>query len=81
MAVYHRIPDLIQLTSHPHRVYMPRDAGVSEWCFSHLPGANCFIQHYCANKQSKQVMSRKHVINDSNSNNDMFKVYTLKLDL
>ena len=81
MAVYHRVPHLIQLSSHPLRVYMPKDAGINDWCFSHLPGAQCFIQHYCANKQSKQHLAKKHALSQLDVKVDDFKVHSLKLNV
>ena len=65
MTVYHRYPHLIQLTSHPDRIMMPRNAGVRDWCFSHLPEAHCFISHYCANSKSKQLLYHTHQINQT----------------
>lgn len=61
MAVYHRHPEVIQLTSHPDRVFMPRNAGIRDWCFSHLPTYHCFVEHFCANKNSKKVMQELYL--------------------
>jgi len=63
MAVYHRSPDHIQIASYPGRAYIPQGAGKKDWCFSHLPNFKCFISHYCANKQSKQIMSQVYLLN------------------
>ena len=70
MAIYHRNPDHIQVTSHPHLSMMPWDKSkrrgrvkvVQDWCFSHLPGSGCFISHHCANKRSKQIMRETYVV-------------------
>lgn len=68
MAIYHRSPEYIQVTSHPHLSMMPWDKSkrkgrvkvVQDWCFSHLPGSGCFISHHCANKHSKQIMRKNY---------------------
>lgn len=33
---------------------------IEPWCFSHWPGANCFITHFCASKNQKLKMSRDY---------------------
>lgn len=59
MAVYNRSSHLIQVAAQPERPHMQTRAGhVIGWCLSHLPGSGCFISHYCANSNSKQVMKR-----------------------
>mmetsp|Transcript_22952 Transcript_22952/g.33556 ORF Transcript_22952/g.33556 Transcript_22952/m.33556 type:complete len:175 (+) Transcript_22952:206-730(+) len=48
-------PDLPNLpwgsSKNPKSQY-PTDT-VEPWCFSHWPGANCFITHYCASQRQK----------------------------
>jgi len=36
---------------------------VEPWCFSHWPGANCFITHFCASNNQKMRMSREYLVN------------------
>jgi len=66
MAIYQRNVDKIQVSSHPHLPFMPREHGsrkISDWCFSHLPGSGCFISHFCANHHSKEVLNTKYQSN------------------
>ena len=59
MAVYNRSSHLIQVAAQPERATMQTRAGyVIGWCLSHLPGSGCFVSHYCANANSKQVMKK-----------------------
>lgn len=59
MAVYNRSSHLIQVAAQPKRATMQTRAGyVIGWCLSHLPGSGCFVSHYCANANSKQVMKK-----------------------
>ena len=59
MAVYNRSSHLIQVAAQPDRATMQTRAGyIIGWCLSHLPGSGCFISHYCANSNSKQVMKK-----------------------
>lgn len=41
-------------TANPKSQY-PTDA-IDPWCFSHWPGAKCFITHHCASKKQKAKM-------------------------
>lgn len=69
MALYNRSSEYIQISSQPNRVFMQSRAGATDgWCLSHLPEAGCFISHYCANGNSKQVMRRLYQIKDGNNN-------------
>eukprot|EP01032_Pedospumella_encystans_P009980 gene9980-11696_t len=59
MAVYNRSSHLIQVAAQPERATMQTRTGyIIGWCLSHLPGSGCFISHYCANSNSKQVMKK-----------------------
>jgi len=59
MAVYNRSSHLIQVAAQPERATMQTRAGyVIGWCLSHLPGSGCFVSHYCANRNHKQVMKK-----------------------
>lgn len=54
--------------SFPHLSHLPWESSknpksqyptdtIEPWCFSHWPGANCFITHFCASvKQKKRLM-------------------------
>jgi hypothetical protein len=81
MAVYHRSPEHIQIASYPGRAYIPQGAGKKDWCFSHLPNFKCFISHYCANKQSKQVMSAVYRLNSTHGDGSIHGIHTYKLHL
>lgn len=37
---------------------------IEPWCFSHWPGANCFITHYCSSKNQKLKLQRLYDIPD-----------------
>lgn len=66
MAIYNRTSALIQIASQPERIFMQGNAGiVNGWCLSHLPDAECYISHYCANGHSKQVMRRLYAMNET----------------
>lgn len=67
MAVYNRSSQYIQVASQPERVFMQSRAGHGDagWCLSHLPEANCFIAHYCANAYSKQVMRKLYGVQNA----------------
>jgi hypothetical protein len=68
MAVYNRSSQYIQIASQPDRIYMQSKVGISNgWCLSHLPDAQCYISHYCANAHSKQVMRKLYTLNISQS--------------
>lgn len=55
-------PDLPHLPwtskANPKSQY-PTDA-VEPYCFSHWPGANCFITHYCSSKNQKLKLKTLH---------------------
>jgi hypothetical protein len=66
MAVYNRSSQHIQVASQPERIFMQAKAGiVNGWCLSHLPDAECYISHYCANAKQKQEM--RHIYSISNA--------------
>ena len=63
MALYHRSPEHIQISSHPNSPMITIEKNSSSnpdnnWCFSHLPGYGCFIAHHCANPASKQRLRK-----------------------
>lgn len=65
MAVYNRSSQHIQVASQPERIFMQAKAGiVNGWCLSHLPDAECYISHYCANAKQKQEMRRIYSISN-----------------
>jgi hypothetical protein len=37
----------------------PTDA-IEPWCFTHWPGAECFITHFCASANQKQKMRKQY---------------------
>jgi hypothetical protein len=41
------------------RSQYPTDS-VEPWCFTHWPGANCFVTHFCASKAQKQKMRQSY---------------------
>lgn len=51
-------PDLSYLpwtsSKNPKSQY-PTDS-IEPYCFSHWPGANCFITHFCASRKQKEKM-------------------------
>jgi hypothetical protein len=47
-------------TKDPKSQY-PTDA-VEPWCFSHWPGANCFITHYCSSVNQKARLTERYQI-------------------
>lgn len=69
-------PDLSYLPwtskSNPKSQY-PTDA-VEPYCFSHWPGANCFITHFCASLRQKMKMHTQY------SRNDIVDVKTVYLE-
>lgn len=71
MAIYHRQPEHIQIASHPDSSMIIRDesnSNAENWCFSHLPGYNCFIAHHCANPASKQRLRKLYQLERWNEN-------------
>jgi len=57
-------PDLTHLPwtskGHPASQY-PTDT-VEPWCFSHWPGANCFITHFCSSVNQKRRLMREYQV-------------------
>eukprot|EP01034_Spumella_vulgaris_P035043 gene35043-43210_t len=51
-------------------IHMQARIGFSDWCLSHLPEAGCFISHYCANSNAKQVMKRLYEVGNSSSGSE-----------
>lgn len=60
--------DRIQILSFPNLTHLPWTSTgkpkvqyptdtVEPWCFSHWPGANCFLTHFCASKAQKLKMN------------------------
>jgi hypothetical protein len=56
MALYHRTPEHIQISSQPNQALMDITAGHDDWCLSHLSKSSCFIAHHCEDKRSKNKM-------------------------
>jgi hypothetical protein len=65
--VHSRFKAQILLLSFPNASFLPWTSKknpnsqyptdfVEPWCFSHWPGANCFITHFCASKRQKLKM-------------------------
>jgi hypothetical protein len=63
-TMHERYPDRIMRLSFPNLTHLPWQStknpksqyptdAVEPWCFSHWPGANCFITHYCASVNQK----------------------------
>jgi hypothetical protein len=50
-------------TKNPKSQY-PTDF-VEPWCFSHWPGANCFITHFCASLRQKLKMMETYQVRDA----------------
>ena len=59
MAVYNRSSSFIQVASQPERAFMYH---APEWCLSHTPRADCFVQHFCENKSSKRRMMQLYAL-------------------
>ena len=57
MALYNRSSDFIQVASQPGRPHLSLSP---DWCLSHLPKANCFVQHFCENQSSKKRMMSEY---------------------
>lgn len=76
MAVYNRSSAHIQVASQPERIFMQAKAGIVDgWCLSHLPDAECYISHYCANAKQKQEMRRIYAV----SNTTYVQLFTSKV--
>lgn len=43
------------------RSQYPTDA-IEPYCFSHWPGANCFITHFCASRKQKEKMRQTYSV-------------------
>lgn len=67
--MYNKYRDSIQIFSFPKLKFLPWTSRknprsqyptdfLEPWCFTHWPGANCFITHYCASTNQKQKMRR-----------------------
>jgi hypothetical protein len=50
---------------------------VEPWCFSHWPGANCFITHFCASMNQKKRMMREYVISSERIKGSTMNVFTI----
>ncbi len=66
--IYEKYAGRIQVLSFPNHTYLPWYSTknprsqyptdeVEPWCFSHWPGANCFITHFCSSVNQKKKMT------------------------
>jgi hypothetical protein len=73
---YEAFKEHIQILSFPNESFLPWTSSkntrsqyptdsVEPWCFSHWPGANCFITHFCASLKQKLVMMERYKLDDS----------------
>ena len=71
--VYDTYSDHIMRLSFPNQSYLPWTShknprsnyptdSVDPWCFSHWPGANCFITHHCASLNQKMKIIENYAI-------------------
>jgi hypothetical protein len=69
--LYDRFNDSIMVLSFPQLPYLPWTSkknpksqyptdAIEPYCFSHWPGANCFITHFCASRKQKEKMRLVH---------------------
>ena len=60
---------------------------IEPWCFSHWPGANCFITHFCASINQKMKIISDYQINYNNTvyfkqkNNEIDVIYIKNMDI
>jgi hypothetical protein len=71
--IYEMNRELIMVFSFPKLSFLPWTSkknpksqyptdSVEPYCFSHWPGANCFITHFCASKKQKEKMNLQYQI-------------------
>lgn len=48
---------------------------VEPWCFSHWPGANCFISHHCASIRQKNKIIEKAAYINNNDTSDIEPIF------
>lgn len=72
-AIYDKYRGFIMRLSFPHQTHLPWTSTkkptsqyptdlVEPWCFSHWPGAGCFITHFCASMNQKKRMMREYLV-------------------
>lgn len=85
-SIYEKFKDYIIILSFPDQPYLPwlstknpksqyPTDSVEPWCFSHMPGANCFITHRCASVKQKNKMIDMYHIYSNDNRIDIFPIY------
>ena len=87
--IYEKYKDNIMRLSFPDLPYMPWNSTrnpraqyptdtIEPWCWSHMPGANCFIQHHC---QSNNQKLKIYEIYDERYRNDKdIKIHPIEIN-
>jgi hypothetical protein len=83
--LYDQYRDFVMRLSFPNLTHLPWTSlknpssqyptdFVEPWCFSHWPGANCFITHFCSSIHQKKRMMREFVVHPEQMRNALLKV-------
>mmetsp|Transcript_18589 Transcript_18589/g.16835 ORF Transcript_18589/g.16835 Transcript_18589/m.16835 type:complete len:90 (-) Transcript_18589:984-1253(-) len=70
--IYNNNQNRIMRLSFPNESFLPWTSSnindqyptdtVEPWCFSHWPGANCFITHHCASIKQKLKINERYLL-------------------
>ena len=84
--IYEEYKDNIMKLSFPDQPFLPWTSlknpssqyptdYVEPWCWSHWPGANCFITHHCASMKQKKKLIEKAMDINNNGTMDIVPIF------
>ena len=87
--IFHEYRSHIMVLSFPNMTYLPWTSSknpksqyptdsIEPWCWSHWPGANCFITHHCASPNQKKKIIEWY--GNRIQTNDLLTIKSLKLE-